>query len=261
MIRVPIATLLRAVGVAALSAVVMSPAFAVNQSLLVFPVDKPESVDQSVADTVLSGLRARVGSGVKYDAMTFSAKSALVMRAVAGGSITAVQAAGPFTAESASTIARAVGADAALIASVEDATVDTAASKATVTISAQLVSAADGKPLKTAGASGDAVLASTPDLALLRLAADNAASKAVAQLFGSSATPGAPVAVLKPGQTSGATPQGAIAIPEGGKKAKKGNKSGLLIGGLVLAAVSIASSHSGGGGGSNTGGGPPPFPF
>lgn len=260
MIRVPITTLLRAAGVVALSATVLSPVFAVNQSLLVFPVDKPESVDQSVADTVLSGLRARVGSGVKYDAMTFSAKSALVTRAVAGGSLTAAQVAGPFTAESASTIARAVGADAALIASVVDAAVDTAASKATVTISAQLVAAADGKPIKTAGASGDATMAATPDLALLRLAADNAAGKAVAQLFGASAKPGAPVTTLQPGQTSGATSQGAAVIPQAGKKAKKSSQSGLLIGGLILVGVIIASSHHSGGG-SNTGGGPPTFPF
>lgn len=258
MIRNPISTLLRAVGLAAFSAAVISPVFAANQSLLVFPVDKPESVDQSVADTVQSGLRARIGAGVRYDAMTFNAKSALISRAVAGGSLTAAQVAGPYTAESASVIARAVGADAALVSSVEDAAVDTAAGKATVTISAQLVTAVDGKAIKTAGASGDATKAATPDLALLHLAADAAAGKAATQLFGAAGKAGGPV-VAEPGKTPGGTSQGALTNPPA-KAKKKSGKSGLLIGGLILAGIIIASS-SHGGSSSGNGGGPPPIPL
>ncbi|HEY3413874.1 MAG TPA: hypothetical protein VGM51_12600 [Armatimonadota bacterium] len=262
MIRVPISTLVRSLGVAALCAAVIAPVFAANQTLLVFPVDKPEAVDQGVADAVLSGLRSRVAGPVKYDAMAFSPTSALAKMAVTGGTLTAAQVAGPYTPETASAIARAVGADMALVASVEDASVDTAANKATVTISAQLLGALDGKAVKTAGASGEAVNASSPQLSLLRQAADAAAGKAAAQLFGASANAPGPVVRPQPGKTPGATSEGAVPTPPAAKKSKKGGKTGLLIGGLILVGVIIASSHGSSGGGTNTGGGgPPPFPF
>lgn len=244
---------------AALCLTAALPGFAANRTLLVFPVDKPDTVDQSVADTVSSALRSRVAASGGYDAMTFYAKAPLVARALASGGITQAQMAGPFTADTAAAISRAVGADYALIGSVEDASADEAAKKANVTISVQLVSASDGKSLKTAGASGEGASPTLATDALYRLAADNAAAKASAQVFGAIA-PAPGVTGVTPGKTTGGTPPSGIATPKVAKKSKK-NNSGLLIGGLVLIGVIAASSHHGGGSGNGGSGGPPPFPF
>jgi len=246
---------------AALCLAAALPGLAASSTLIVFPVDKPDNVDQSVADTVLSALRNRVAASGKFDAMTFYAKAPLVAHALASGSITQAQMAGPFTPDSAAAISRAVGADYALLGSVEDASSDAAAKKASVTISVQLVSAADGKAVKTAGASGEGVNASLAPDALVRLAADNAAGKAAGQIFAS--TPGAVTPgtnVTKPGKTAGGTTPANIAPAKPAKKGKK-NNSGLLIGGLVLVGVIAAASHHGGGSSGSGSSGPPPFPF
>lgn len=245
---------------AALCLAAALPGLAASSTLLVFPVDKPDTVDQSVADTVSSALRSRVAASGKYDAMTFYAKAPLVARALASGAITPAQMAGPYTADNAAAISRAVGADFALIGSVEDASSDEAAKKANVTISVQLVSAVDGKPIKTAGASGEGTNPTMAVGALYRLAADNAAGKAAAQVFAAVPTPPANgTNAAAPGKTTGGTPPADITPPKSAKKSKK-NNTGLLIGGLVLVGVIAAASHHSSGGGSGNGG-PPPFPF
>jgi hypothetical protein len=275
---------IRISGAAALMAACYLPAMAqtyvpLPQSVIIFPFDKPDAVDQSVPDTVVSGIRARMNGIPGYDATTFNPRSPLIRRGIQSGELTQTQVAGPFDAPSGAVVAKAAGVDTALVGSVESASADAGA--ATVTVSVQLVSARDATVQKTAGVTGTSSQAGLAPDALMRAAADDAAAKATAQIFGSSGTapvaPGAvnPVVPPAPG-TVGATtppsttnaapaglPTGSIPTANAGKK-KHGN-SGLILGGLALLGIIIAASGGGGGGGggggNNGGGGPPIFPF
>lgn len=252
------------------------------QSIIVFPFDKPDTVDQSVADTVTNGIRNRIPNVAGYEATTYNPKSPLIRRAVAAGELTQTQIAGPFDAASAAEVALAAGVDNALVGSVESATNDGATAK--VSISVQLVSSRGGEVQKTAGVTGSATAQTgvAPD-AVLRLAADDAAAKAITQVFGTSNAPGAvvsnpangstpevappavtPPAAVQPGVQPPATALPTGSIPVAGKQRHKSN-TGLIIGGLAILGLIIAaagnSSGGGGGGGNNGGGGPPIFPF
>jgi hypothetical protein len=282
--------LIRISGAAALMAACYLPAMAqtyvpLPQSVIVFPFDKPDAVDQSVPDTVVNGIRSRMDRVQGYDTTTFNPRSPLIRRAIQGGDLTQTQVAGPFDAPSGAAVAKAAGVDDALVGSIESATAD--AGTATVSVSVQLVSARDASVQKTAGVTGTSTQAGLAPDALLRAAADDAAAKATAQIFGSSNTaaavaPGTGSAVIPTapgtqppavGATNPATtpntaapaglPTGSIPTVNSGKK-KHGN-SGLILGGLALLGIIIAASGGGGGGGggggNNGGGGPPVFPF
>lgn len=291
----------RLAGAAALAAACLLPAAAqqfvpLPQSVIVFPFDKPDNVDQSVADAATTGLRNRMANVTGYEATTFNPKSPLIRRAISAGELTQTQLAGPFDAASAAAIAMAAGVDNALVGSVESASNE--GGTASVSISVQLIGARDGQVQKTAGATGTAATAGLAPDALLRAAADDAAAKAVAQVFGSKAGAGADTGAAPatgatttpPGQTNataaGEQPNAGVtgtqpgtklniptapaglpsgSIPTEGSRKRKSN-TGLIIGGLALLGLIIAASGSGGGGGNggggnNGGGGPPTFPF
>lgn len=288
----PFRTLARVAGAAALAAACLQTAAAqqpyvpLPQSVIVFPFDKPDNVDQSVADTVTAGIRNRMASVSGFEATTFNPKSPLIRRAVSAGELTQTQLSGPFDAASAAAVALAAGVDNALVGSVETVSNDNGAAK--VSISVQLVSARDGAVQKTAGATGAATAQAglAPD-ASLRSAADDAAAKAVAQIFGPSGNAGAGAgmntggegqpavsgtpggtAVTPPAHSNLNIPTAQGQYPAGGipveSKRKKSSSTGLIIGGLALLGLIIAASSNGGGGssgGNNGGGGPPTFPF
>jgi hypothetical protein len=280
----------RAAGAAVLMAASLLPAAAqtyvpLPQSIIVFPFEKAESADQSVADTVVNGIRARLDHTPGYDATSFNPKSPLINRAIQSNELTQTQVAGPFDATSGAAVAKAAGVDNALVGSLEDASTDAASNSAKVTVTVQLVSARDAQVQKTAGVTGTATQAGIAPDALMRLAADDAAAKAVSQIFGTSNTGAAAVTGTAPNtgtaavdtapSTGTATTGNGIniptapaglptgAIPTEGRK-KKNASGALIIGGLALLGLISASSGNGGGGGgggNNGGGGPPVFPF
>jgi hypothetical protein len=244
---------------AGLAALIALPAAAqTGPSVIVFPADKPEAVDQSVADTFTASLRGRVEATHLYDAMVFNAKSPLVVRAVQSNSLTQTQVAGPFDLETSSSVAKAVGADFALVSSVEDASADAAAGSGKVTVTVQLVNASTSRAVKSAGVSGSASSKGLAADALVRLAADNAAEKAIAQMFPQAAgtTTGVKAPRTKPVVSPAGLPTGSLPV----EHKKRGKNALLILGGVALVGIIIAAS-GGSGSSSNSGGGPPPLPF
>jgi len=262
----------RLMGALALGMLCVLPATAqtaAKPTLLVFPFDRPENVDPTIADTIASAIRNRLQAMGRYEFMTYNTRSALVQRAIQSGSISRDDAEGPFEGNTGADIARTLGLDYALAGIVDDASMDVVANTATVTVSAQLVAARAGQVLQTAAASGSATETAIAADALMRRAADDAAAKLVAQLFGGTTPPTGITPIVTPGPTTptvtngtGTMPMPTDSIPVE-RKGKKKNNNLLLFGGIALLGIIIAGSGGGGGGGNGGGGGtnPPPIPL
>jgi len=242
----------RAVAVAMLSPVLLSPAVAIAAqgkplppTVLVLPFAPSQQTSAVVPATLGASLTRAVTSNLrgtgKFDVVQFSAANPSIARAVEEGRLRVPDTTPPFEdAEAAARVAREVGTEYALAGVIEDYSYDSGTHKASLSVSAQWVEAKSGRALKTVAISLEAAGTATSTQDEVNAKAVTEAVNRVLQELAIGE-----VSVVQPG-----------AVPAKKPSVKRGSNVGWIVLGLGLIAA-LASGARGGGAGLDT---PPPPP-
>lgn len=242
----------RAVAVAMLSPVLLSPAVAIAAqgkplppTVLVLPFAPSQQTSAVVPATLGASLTRAVTSNLrgtgKFDVVQFSAANPSIARAVEEGRLRVPDTTPPFEdAEAAARVAREIGTEYALAGVIEDYSYDSGTHKASLSVSAQWVEAKSGRALKTVAISVEAAGTATGTQDEVNAKAVTEAVNRVLQELAIGE-----VSVVQPG-----------AVPAKKPSVKRGSNVGWIVLGLGLIAA-LASGARGGGAGLDT---PPPPP-
>jgi len=167
-------------------------------TVIVFPFENNTMVGGKELSEALEG---EVKSGVlragTYSIASFYTASPLLLRARQDGSLTPLEIdgvvdpmRGTVDPTRAAAVAQRMGGRYALLGSIEQADVDTAAHRANVTVTVQMLDSLTGTPVKTAGVTGTFTgTASDSPQALVNAAARDAAQRALTELGLAQGTP------------------------------------------------------------------------